>query len=64
MPEKESSSLKLLDGIVLVAVGVVVGVIFFGVVHALVSIVWFVVKVVVLVAIVALVASFLLRRRR
>jgi len=64
MSDKERSGLQKFDAVVLVVIGIVVGVLFFGFIHVVFNLVWFVVKLVVLVAIIFFVARLLLRRRK
>jgi hypothetical protein len=62
--KRKSGGLRVVDGVVLVAVGVVGVLIAFWVLSAVAGIVWGLVKIVILVAIVVGVLWLLLGRRR
>ncbi len=64
MAEGESSGLKLLDAVLLVGAGVIAVVVAFALLSFIASVVWFLIKVVVVVAIIGALGMFLLRRRR
>jgi len=62
--QKESSGLKLFDTVLLVGAGVIAGVVAFAALSFIASVVWELVKVVIVVAIIGALGWFLLRRRR
>jgi uncharacterized membrane protein SirB2 len=64
MAEGESSGLKLLDAVLLVGAAVIAVVVAFALLSFIASVVWFLIKVVVVVAIIGALGIFLLRRRR
>lgn len=64
MAEGESSGLKLLDAVLLVGAAVIAAVVAFALLSFIASVVWFLIKVVVVVAIIGALGMFLLRRRR
>jgi uncharacterized membrane protein SirB2 len=64
MAEGESSGLKLLDAVLLVGAAVIAVVVAFALLSFIASVVWFLIKVVVVVAIIGALGMFLLRRRR
>jgi uncharacterized membrane protein SirB2 len=63
MEQKERSGLSVFDGVLIVGGGIIALVVAFAVLSAVVGAIWFVVKVVLVVALVGLVARFLFRRR-
>jgi uncharacterized membrane protein SirB2 len=62
--QKESSGLKLFDTVLLVGAGVIAVVVAFAALSFIASVVWELVKVVIVVAIIGALGWFLLRRRR
>ncbi len=63
MADEERTGLSAFDGVLIVGGGIVAVLVAFAVFDFVVGIVWFVVKVAVVVAIIALVARMLFRRR-
>jgi hypothetical protein len=63
MAEGESSGLKLLDAVLLVGATVIVVVVAFALLSFIASVVWILIKVVVVVAIIGALGWFLLHRR-
>jgi len=63
MEENERSGLSVFDGVLIVGGGIIAIVVAFAVLSFVAGIVWFVVKVAVVVALVALVAKLVFRRR-
>jgi len=59
---QQRSGLTLLDGVLLVGGAIIAVWVAFAVLHFVVGVVWFVIKAVVLVALIVLVARLLLRR--
>ena len=64
MAQQESSGLKLFDTVLLVGAGVIAVVVAFAALSFIASVVWELVKIVIVVAIIAALGMFLLRRRR
>ncbi len=63
MAEGESSGLKLLDAVLLVGAAVIAVVVAFAVLSSIVGLIWFLIKAVVVVAIIGALGWFLLHRR-
>ena len=63
MEENERSGLSVFDGVLIVGGGIIAIVVAFAVLSFVAGIIWFVVKVAVVVALVALVAKLVFRRR-
>jgi hypothetical protein len=63
MEQKGRSRLSFFDGVLIVGGGAIAVIVAFALLSAIVGFVWFVVKVLVVVAIVSLLARFLFRRR-
>jgi|GEM_PF-1053036 hypothetical protein len=63
MAEGESSGLKLLDAVLLVGGAVIAVVVAFAVLSSIVGLIWFLIKAVVVVAIIGALGWFLLHRR-
>ena len=63
MEQNERSGLSVFDGVLIVGGGIIAIVVAFAVLSFVAGIVWFVVKVAVVVALVALVAKLVFRRR-
>ncbi len=63
MAEEERSGLSLFDGVLVVGGGIIALIVAFAVLSFIAGVVWFVVKVIVVVALIALVAKLVFRRR-
>lgn len=63
MADGESSGLKLLDAVLLVGGAVIAVVVAFAVLSSIVGLIWFLIKAVVVVAIIGALGWFLLHRR-
>jgi|BarGraNGADG00212_1021973.scaffolds.fasta_scaffold03838_2 hypothetical protein len=63
MAEGESSGLKLLDAVLLVGGAVIAVVVAFAILSSIVGLIWFLIKAVVVVAIIGALGWFLLHRR-
>ena len=63
MAEGESSGLKLLDTVLLVGGAVIAVVVAFAILSSIVGLIWFLIKAVVVVAIIGALGWFLLHRR-
>lgn len=63
MAEGESSGLKLLDAVLLVGAAVIAVVVAFAILSSIVGLIWFLIKAVVVVAIIGALGWFLLHRR-
>ncbi len=63
MAEEERSGLSLFDGVLIVGGGIIAVIVAFAVLSFVAGIIWFVVKVIVVVALIALVARLVFRRR-
>jgi hypothetical protein len=63
MEQNERSGLSVFDGVLIVGGGIIAIVVAFAVLSFVAGIVWFLVKVVVVVALVVLVAKLVFRRR-
>ena len=63
MAKEERSGLRAMDGVLLVGAGIVAIVVVFAVMSFVASLIWFVIKVLVVVAVLGSVAWLLLRRR-
>ena len=63
MAEGESSGLKLLDAVLLVGGAVIAMVVAFAILSSIVGLIWFLIKAVVVVAIIGALGWFLLHRR-
>ena len=59
----EKKGLSLFDGVLIVGGGIIVLIVAFGVLHFIAGIVWFLVKLVIVVALIALVVRLVFRRR-
>ena len=64
MAEEERSGLSLFDGVLIVGGGIIAVIVAFAVLSLVAGVIWFMVKLVVVVALVALVAKLLFGRRR
>jgi hypothetical protein len=64
VPEEERSGLSLFDGVLIVGGGIIAVIVAFAVLSFVAGVIWFIVKLVVVVALVALVAKLLFGRRR
>ena len=62
--EEERSGLSLFDGVLIVGGGIIAVIVAFAVLSLVAGVIWFMVKLVVVVALVALVAKLLFGRRR
>jgi uncharacterized membrane protein SirB2 len=62
--EEERSGLSLFDGVLIVGGGIIAVIVAFAVLSFVAGVIWFIVKLVVVVALVALVAKLLFGRRR
>jgi uncharacterized membrane protein SirB2 len=60
---EEHSGLSLFDGLLIIGGGLIVLFVAFGVLHFIGSLIWFLVKLVVVVALIALVVKLVFRRR-
>ncbi len=63
MAEEERTGLSLFDGVLIIGGGVIALFVAFAVLSFVAGIIWFVVKVIVVVALIALVAKLVFRRR-
>ncbi len=63
MAEEERRGLSLFDGVLVVGGGIIALIVAFAVLSFVAGIVWFVVKVIVVIALVALVGKLVFRRR-
>jgi uncharacterized membrane protein SirB2 len=63
MAEEEHSGLSLFDGVLIVGGGIIAVIVAFAIFSFIAGVVWFVVKLVIVVALVSLVARLLFRRR-
>lgn len=63
MVEEERSGLSLFDGVLIVGGGIIALIVAFAVLSFIAGVVWFVVKVIVVVALIALVGRLVFRRR-
>ncbi len=59
----EKKGLSLFDGVLIVGGGIILLFVAFGIVHFLAGIVWFLIKLVIVVALIALVVRLVFRRR-
>ena len=64
MSEEERSGLSPFDGVLIVGGGIIAVIVAFAVLSFVAGVIWFIVKLVVVVALVALVAKLLFGRRR
>jgi hypothetical protein len=60
---EERSGLSLFDGVLIVGGGLIAVFVAFAVLHFIVGVIWFVVKVIVVVALVAFVAKLVFNRK-
>jgi uncharacterized membrane protein SirB2 len=63
MAEEERSGLSLFDGVLIVGGGIIAVIVAFAVLSFVAGVIWFIVKLVVVVALVALVAKLVFGRR-
>jgi uncharacterized membrane protein SirB2 len=63
MADEERSGLSLFDGVLIVGGGIIAVVVAFAVLSFVAGVIWFIVKLVVVVALVALVAKLVFGRR-
>jgi uncharacterized membrane protein SirB2 len=63
MADEERSGLSLFDGVLIVGGGVIAVIVAFAVLSFVAGVIWFIVKLVVVVALVALVAKLVFGRR-
>jgi uncharacterized membrane protein SirB2 len=63
MADEERSGLSVFDGVLIVGGGIIALIVAFAVLSFIAGVVWFVVKVIVVVALIALVARLVFRRR-
>jgi hypothetical protein len=63
MVNEERSGLRVMDGVLLVGAGIIAIVVVFAVLSFVASLIWFVIKVIVVVAVLGGLAWLLLRRR-
>ncbi len=64
MAEEERTGLSLFDGVLIVGGGIIAVIVAFAVLSFVAGVIWFIVKLVVVVALVALVAKLLFGRHR
>jgi len=62
-PRGERSGLSVLDGVLIVGGGIIAAVVAFAVLGFIAGVVWFLIKLVVVVALIALVVKLVFRRR-
>jgi uncharacterized membrane protein SirB2 len=63
MADEERSGLSLFDGVLIVGGGIIAVIVAFAVLSFVAGVIWFIVKLVVVVALVALVAKLVFGRR-
>jgi hypothetical protein len=63
MAKEEHTGLRTMDGVLLVGAGIIAIVVVFAVLSFVASLIWFVIKVIVVVAVLGGLAWLLLRRR-
>jgi hypothetical protein len=63
MAEEERTGLSLFDGVLIVGGGIIAVIVAFAVLSFVAGVIWFIVKLVVVVALVALVAKLVFGRR-